>query len=90
MIRYSGSAGTAKLSFSPKAWKLFHSAMTLVGWTGISSLTSASGNIRSVGIAAVNMSPSQILTRSPSRVPKRIVLPSLKRTQWFDIPISQV
>src|SRR5688500_1400366 len=78
--RYSGSAGTGSWSFSPSAWKLFHSAMTLLGWVGVSSLSSSSAKTLPVGSGAANMSPRCSRTCLPSSVPKPVLPPRSKRT----------
>src|SRR3989344_5905367 len=58
LSRYSGSGGAVRLSLAARAWKLFHSAIILVGTQGVSSVTSASGTVALVARGAENMSPS--------------------------------
>src|SRR6201982_1393331 len=80
--RYSGSTGSGKFSLAASAWKLFQSAMILVGPAGASSSTSRSDRTCPVGRATANISPSCTETPDGVSVPKPVFAWWRKRTQW--------
>ena len=58
--------------FSAMAWKLFHSAIILLGRVGVSTVTESRATVRPLGSGPANMSPSWTVITSPSRVPNPV------------------
>ena len=81
LIRYRGSAGSCSLSFSAKAMKLFHRAITLLGRAGASSLTWSRRSLCPLDLGCLNISPSNTSMVSADNVPKWSVPACSKRIQ---------
>src|ERR1700692_2986036 len=79
--RYNGSAGSGTFSLAARAWKLFQSAMILLGLAGASSSTSDKASCRPFGLAPPNISPSCTDISDCVSVPKPVLPWWRKRTQ---------